>query len=246
MVLGQMLKDMPAAELNGLFAEAGFNESEQRIARAVSILEGGFESVNTYDTGYVSVGFIQSACLEAGRGSLGETLLSEKRASPEAFARDFRKYGLDITDDGTIVVLDLQTGVELTGKPAAAKIIDDKRFAAVFQKAGRQSKEFRLAQIRIARDHYWPTNDALSIKLGDNSITCKVSDVIKSEAGIATLYDRKVNRGTLAPISDVIAKVMAAHNLTQISEVGPFEREIIVQMKYRTNFLNDTTLSQPK
>src|SRR4030095_8333167 len=53
---GTALRDMPEAELAALFAAAGMSPSEQRIARAVSRLEGGFETINTYDTGFVSVG----------------------------------------------------------------------------------------------------------------------------------------------------------------------------------------------
>lgn len=246
MAIGTNLRDMPADELKGLFASAGFNESEQRIAAAVSKLEGGFESVNTYDTGYVSIGFIQFACLEAGRGSLGEVMQSERTLDKSAFDNDFHRYGMDVTDDGNLVVLDPSTGAELTGKAAALKIIEDKRFAAVFQRAGRHSKEFRKSQIRVARSHYWPTEDQLTVVIGDKTLVCKVSDVIKSEAGIATLYDRKVNRGTLDPLANVVAKVMMAHNLTAISDIMPFEREIIVGMKYRTDFLKDNSLSQPK
>src|SRR5206468_529630 len=48
---GPRLTDLPQAEVDALFKVAGMTESEQRIAFAVSKLEGGFESVNTYDTG---------------------------------------------------------------------------------------------------------------------------------------------------------------------------------------------------
>ncbi len=246
MSVGTNLRDMPSDIVKGLFADAGFNESEQRVAASVSKLEGGFDSVNTYDTGYVSVGFIQFACLEAGRGSLGEVLSNERKTDPMAFDNDFRKFGMDISEDGSLVVVDPSTGVELAGRSAALKIIDDKRLIAVFQRAGRHSKEFRTAQIRVARAHYWPTEDSLNILVGDKSIVGKVADVIKSEAGVATLYDRKVNRGTLDPLPTVVAKIMKDHNLNTLAEAAQYEREIVSAMKYRTDFLNDTSLSQPK
>jgi hypothetical protein len=71
---GTALRNMTDAELIPLFAAAGFNESEQRIARAVSKLEGGFDAVNTYDTGFVSIGFIQFITAVDGKGSLLEVL----------------------------------------------------------------------------------------------------------------------------------------------------------------------------
>jgi hypothetical protein len=54
---GPPIRDLPEADVSSIFRNAGMTDSEQRIARAVSVLEGGFESVNTYDTGCVSVGF---------------------------------------------------------------------------------------------------------------------------------------------------------------------------------------------
>ena len=50
---GTPLKDVPAEELQVLFEAAGFSSSEQRVMGAVSKLEGGFDAVNTYDTGCV-------------------------------------------------------------------------------------------------------------------------------------------------------------------------------------------------
>src|SRR5207248_1228349 len=67
---GPMLRDMPEAELDSLFSAAGLNATEQHVMKAISKLEGGFETVNTYDTGYVSIGFIQFVTLDTGRESL--------------------------------------------------------------------------------------------------------------------------------------------------------------------------------
>ena len=59
-------------------------------------------------------------------------------------------------------------------------------------------------------------------------------------------FDRKVNRGTIEPISEVVAKIMADHGLTTLSAVTEYERELIQAIKYRTDFLKDASLSQPK
>jgi hypothetical protein len=243
--LGKVLRDMPDSELEALFTAAGMTPSEQHIAKAVSRLEGGFESVNTYDTGFVSIGFIQFITLDDGRHSLSEVLAREKADHPDAFERDFHRFGLDVTAEGVIAVVDPAGGQELVGPEAVRKIIDDKRLTAIFQKAGRRTP-FRVAQIQVAKSHYWPADDPIAITVGGKMLTGKVSDVVTSEAGLATLFDRKVNRGRIDPFADVLTKVMTAHNLTALADAAAYEQEIITGCRYRVDFLADKTLSQPK
>jgi hypothetical protein len=245
MVLGTTLRSMPPEELTSVYTAAGFTPSEQRIAGAVSRLEGGFESINTYDTGYVSIGFIQFVTMDDGAHSLSEVLQKEKADHPEEFARDFHQYGMDVSDQGVIVVVDPATGAELTGKPAVMKIIVDKRLVSIFQRAGRHSTAFRVAQVQTAKSHYWPSDDPVKVTIGGNTLTGRVSDVVKSEVGLATLFDRKVNRGNIEPFTSVLTGVMTAHNLNSVAEAAAYEREIIAALKYRVDYLKDPTLSQP-
>ena len=72
-----------------------------------------------------------------------------------------------------------------------------------------------------------------------------MSDVVKSEAGLALLLDRKINTGNIRPFVDVIAKTMGTHNLKTLDEASKWEREILGEMIYRRDFLKDTTLQQP-
>jgi hypothetical protein len=232
-------------EAKSVFADAGLTESEQRIAAAVSKLEGSFESINTYDTGFVSVGFLQFITFEDGKHSLAEVLLKEKADNPDAFATDFHKYGVDLSADGVITVVDPGTGAEISGPDAVHKIVDDKRLIAVFQRAGRHSHFFKVAQVMVAKSHYWPTEDTFTVMLDGMVLTGKVGDVVRSEAGIATLFDRKVNRGSCAPIADVVARVMHDNGLTNLKDAQAYEADIIKALKYRADFLKDTTLSQP-
>jgi hypothetical protein len=242
---GPRLADLPPADVDTLFKVAGLTPSEQRIALAVSKLEGGFESVNTYDTGYVSVGFIQFITHEDGKHSLCEVLLREKTEHAEDFARDFHAFGLDVTPDGVFTAVDPATGAELIGAEAVRKTVEDKRLVAIFQRAGRHSMAFRAAQIEVAKAHYWPTEDTFTITVAGQELTGKVSNVISSEAGIATLFDRKVNRGSINPFAVVLTKVMTAHNLTQLKDAALYEKEIVTALKYRTDYLQDSTLTQP-
>ncbi|MBV9470477.1 MAG: hypothetical protein JO316_02420 [Abitibacteriaceae bacterium] len=242
---GVALSKMSDAELDALFAESGMTPFEQHVAKSVSRLEGGFESVNTYDTGYLSVGFIQFATLAGGAGSLGDTLKKEKTGRPNDFQADFRNYGLDVNDKSELVVLDPVTGAELVGATAVQKIIDDKRLVAVFQHAGTHSHAFRVAQIQTAKQNYYPADNPLKVTVGNQTITGKVSDVIKSEAGMATLFDRKVNTGSIRVLATTVEKIMADHHLTRFAEVAPYEREIIKAVRWRTDFLQYAGLSQP-
>lgn len=242
---GLAVKEMPADRLDHLFRLASVSESEARIMRAVSLLEGGFDAINTYDTGYVSVGFIQFASLKEGAGSLGAFLLEYKTSNPDGFQRDIRQYGIDVSPTGALDVLDLQTGAELTGPDAALKIVEDPRFSATFQRAGLKSDSFIAGQIRSAKSQFFPGDDVVKVTVGSQVLTGKVSDFIKSEAGLATLMDRKVNTGHLDPFVSIVTDIATQANISSLADLASHELEIIQRMKYRKNYLDDSSLSQP-
>lgn len=243
---GQSLRDVPDAELDSLFTVAGFSKNEQKVAKFVSRLEGGFDAVNTYDTGFVSIGFLQFITAVDGRGSLSTVLRQEKTDAPSVFEKDFRSFGVDVDKSGTLCVVDPQTGAELTGAEAVQKVISEKRLTAVFQRAGRRSPEFRTAQIKVARSTYWPLEDKCTVQLDPGTtLNFRVGDIVRSEAGMATLFDRKVNRGSVLPFADVVKAVMVRHRLKSLTEACCYEREIIAALKYRTDFLAEVSLTQP-
>lgn len=245
---GKKLENFPEEALGNLFRKGGFTLSEQRIFTAVSGLEGGFETVNTYDTGYVSVGFIQFITLAEGHEDLARVMADEKSSSPKDFQKDFHHLGIDIQPiDGTLTVIDPSTGAELVGTAAVLQVIEDKRLTAVFQRAGRKSEAFRVSQIKTARATYWPAGDPVQITLPNGAvINGVVSDFIKSEAGLATLLDRKVNIGNIRLLTEVASRTFQAHKCKNLSNLAQYEREIIVAMRYRSDFLQNKALSQPK
>lgn len=243
---GTPVKKLPDDVLDRLFSSASINPSQARVMRSVSLLEGGFDSVNTYDTGFVSVGFIQFACLREGGGSLGRVMLREKTENSEAFNRDFHDFGLEVSTDGKLVALDFDAKNEIVGPAAAQKIILDKRYIAVFQRAGQLSDEFRSAQIAIAKADYWPEDDVLNVNVGGQILSGHVSDVIKSEAGLATLFDRKVNLGKIDLLTSTLEKYAADLKPTRIEDFAAIERQVIADMRYRHDYLADSTLSQPE
>jgi hypothetical protein len=247
---GSHVTDMPPSVVHALFQRAGLTPSDERILSAVSALEGGFEAVQTYDTGFLSVGFIQFVTMDAGNAQtdFSHLLLREKTESPADFQTDFHRFGIDVQPmpDGSLTVLDPTTGAELVGHDAVLKVISDKRLTAVFQRAGRHSDAFRVAQIEEAHSSYWPADDPIKVTLADGTVvTGKVDDVIHSEAGMATLLDRKINTGHLGGLNDAVGRALAAHHGHQVSDAAPYERDIVASMRYRANFLTDATLGQP-
>ena len=238
---------MTAGDLNALMRAASLTPFEAHVIGAVSRLEGGFDAVNTYDTGYVSVGFIQFITAVGGDGSLASVLATEKANTPGDFARDFHVRGIDVTPGGLYAAVDPATGAELTGPEAVQKTIRDPRLVAVFQAAGRSSTAFRVAQIQTARRLYYPAADPLTVTLANGAtLTGRVGDVLHSEAGMATAFDRKVNTGHAAPeVAAAAASVLTAHGLTTLADLAPYEREVVIALKYRADFLADKSLGQP-
>lgn len=242
---GTPVRAMPADELAALFAEAGVSEQAQKVMKAVSLLEGGFDAVNTYDTGFVSVGFIQFACLSSGGGSLGAVLLRHKQNDPSSFDADFRRLGVDVSPDGLLVAVNLQTGQETIGPEAARQIIDDKRLIAVFQRAGRISKTFRVAQLQVAKERYYPSEDVLSVPSPNGPIVGRVAEFVKTDAGLAALMDRKVHTGKLDPLPGVLAKIASGGSVKQMADFAQWEFDIVASVMHRRDYLSDPTLTQP-
>jgi hypothetical protein len=245
MSVGTPAKSMAPDHLAELCKAAGIDESCSRVMKAVSILEGGFDSVNTYDTGFVSVGFIQFASLSGGSNSLGALLKNYKDQFPSDFDSDFRNFGIDVTTDGVLDVLDLSTGAELTGPDANRQIIEDKRLIAVFQRAGLKSDKFNAMQLKTAHDLYLPSLDPISIQIGGRTVTGVVSDFVKSEAGMAILMDRKVNTGKIDPLVQMVSDLANELQIQSLSELAPYEHDLVAAVRYRKDYLADPTLTQP-
>lgn len=243
---GTAVKTLSPSRIDRLFRMAGADTKVEHVFDAVSALEGGFDAVNTYDTGYVSVGFIQFATLREGGGSLGTMLLQYKNDDPVDFNLDFHQFGIDVTPQGLVDAVDPLTGVETQGPQANAEIIREPRLTAVFQRAGLKSDAFDSEQIKSAIAQFYPANDVISFSMPDGSQTSvKVGDFIHSEAGMATLTDRKVNTGELGALPQVLTDVAAEHKISNPRDLAKYELEIVQKMRYRRNYLKDTLLTQP-
>jgi len=243
---GTRMKDVAPTDVQQVLESAGVTDSVAKVFKAVSLLEGGFDSINTYDTGYVSVAFIQFAALSVGGHSLGQTLLRYKTDDPENFKKDFQRFGIEVTETGTLVALDLETGTPKVGPDANATIIKDKRLIAVFQRAGRFAP-YRVAQLKVAKSLYYPADDQIKFTTQTGvELSGKVSDVMKTEAGIATLMDRKVNTGTIALFVEAAKIIAEAKGITNFADLAKYEHVFINALWYRKNYTRDNGLSQPE
>lgn len=243
---GTKLGTLPLPELNAILDSAGVDESGSRIFKAVSLLEGGFDSLNTYDTGFISVGFIQFAALAEGGHSLGQSLLQFKTDNPIEFGKDFRRFGIDVNSAGLIVALDTNTRTERVGGAANELVIKDKRLAAVFQRAG-QFKPYRVAQVKTAKRMYWPAKEKWSIKKPSGEvISGTLDEIIESEAAMAVFLDRKVNTGNLGFLNSVLQAIADEQQEYCIDVLKKFEGVVVEALWYRYNPNKDTILSKPK
>lgn len=234
-------------KLTPLFAKAGVDDSKLRIFSAVSSLEGGFDSINTYDTGYVSVGFIQFASLSGGSGSLGQVMLSMKKESTKDFQEHFRRFGLDVTNKGELVALNLESGQITVGPDANAEIINNRRYGSTFVRAGKLSEAFKLAQIRVAMEQYYPAEDTVTVKINGTPQTGKIKEFITTEAGLATFMDRKVNTGKYGDLISILESMAFEYEINSIRDFAKLEYQITRAMIWRKDYTApDYALSKPR
>ncbi len=246
MHVGEAMRGRTVDDLKPLFNAAGVSDAELRVMAAVSLLEGGFDSLNTYDTGFVSVGFIQFASLRDGAGSLGQVMRRMKQDAPQDFQAHFRRFGLDVTADGRLIALDPATGVEFVGAEANTRIILDRRLAAVFHRAGRLSQEFRLAQIRVCKDMYYPADDEVEFTVGTTTYRGKIREFIRTEAGMATLMDRKVNTGNYGDLIPLLQSYATTYGFRTLAEFAQAEFQLVRALQYRKDYMAMDGLSRPR
>ena len=247
---GRKLNSLPNPDQ--LLKDAGItNMAEIKATKAVSAQEAGFEGVNTYDAGYISVGMIQFISGKDGKGSLAAVLARLKANSPGDFSTYFQKFGIDVIQDSkdhknVIQAVDPATGEVLTGEKAVQAIIDDKRLTEVFHNAGINSQAFQAAQLQIAHENYYTPDKHFSVTVDGTTISGKMGDVLKSEAGLTAMLDRNVQHGSSVGVFDkAVADVMKQYHVKTLDDLAKYEKLIIPHIQNRIDVLNDPSLGQP-
>jgi hypothetical protein len=248
------------ADLEELFTSAGISDAtERKVMKKVSEVHGGFETINTCGPAIVSVGFVPFTAGETGDGSLAQLLRSMKASSPMEFEACFRSLGIDVDKLGLLAVHP-DSGKLQRGREAVSAILDDKRLTALFYNAGKKSRAYQVAQLRLARELYYLASQDFTIKAlaraGDKaaliSISGKYSDVLRSEAGKAAIMDRAVLRGTenaRQTFKEACLTVLEEKGISTLELLALYEALIIPVLQSpgseRVRALEDKELSRP-
>jgi len=197
------------ANIDDIFKQAGITDKTIiKVMKKVSAEEGGFEAVNTYDTGYISVGFIQFTSKKTGKGSLADVLTRMKTKAKADFDKFFHDKGIDVSG-GEIVIVDPETGNVLSGEDAVKKVIEDKRLTATFHEAGLNSDAFKAAQIYEAYQSYYLADKSISDKIE----VFKVTDTSGATPKITYYYDAEGK----SKKKEINSKAKAAKGATKLA-----------------------------
>jgi hypothetical protein len=107
------------------------------------------------------------------------------------------------------------------------------------------SEDFCVAQLATAKQLYYPAADELVVEVDGRTLTGRVSDVFKSEAGLATLMDRKVNTGSLQPLGEYLVDLVRQTGIGDLKDAAKYEWALVRAMTYRESYLELSSLSQP-
>lgn len=181
-------KERPdTADLEQKLQDLGLPSDDARILALVSAHEGGFDTIQTYDSALFTWGFIQFA----GTGGLQAVMKTIKAVAPADFEEYFHSNGLDVTDKGQITI---QKGDELlTGQAALQELHDNPETWGWFLQAS-QDSDIKLAQVKTAYDSYYIPSGNISVKLGKDKTTLG-SLFAGNDFARAMLFDRSVQRG---------------------------------------------------
>ena len=197
-------------------ARAGLGASLRRVLRAVCVNEGGFDAVNTRDSGVLSFGLLQW-CLGAGTGAgeLGGLLARIAREEPASFERYFRAHGLDVDDTAWLEGVVQRCHLRLDGRrlddEASRNALRAPLWAYRFWRAAHDAR-IRRCQLRHAAariDSFLPLPRAA---LGGR----RVAELLSSELGVALLLDEHVNRPAHVP-----ATLLQAYRACMAARVVP-------------------------
>lgn len=202
----------------------GLNAETARALQYVSMHEGKYDAINSYDKAIFSYGFIQFVGAAAQGGSLNRVLASMKTNASGAFSQVFQSVGIDVSGN-TVTVAD-NNGNTLQGDQAWLYIQQTVPLYGAFIQAGFEPS-LVLEQLRMANTLY--VQPALTAKLDLNIAGTPMSvilqDIYTSEGfrtiAIAVGINQGIggmSRNVVAPATSQIAVQTGVPDLRQIDE----------------------------
>jgi LAS superfamily LD-carboxypeptidase LdcB len=223
---------IPAAD----YVALGLTADQAAALRFVSRHEGNFDAINTYDRAVVSVGFIQFA--GGGRG-LGPYLALLRSRQPAVFRRVLGEQGIEIefsvsggeVDSHRVAVLDPDGRRVLRGADAEAAVRGNKRLTTAFILSGRE-RDVQLVQIEAAIRDY--VTAALGERVTWGSASAPLGDLLRSQKGMAALFDRAIQEGVGAArrrFERVIRAVHAARPAASTAQMQAREADVRAELE---------------
>jgi hypothetical protein len=197
------------AELEVRLARLGHPTGAARTLATISSFEGGFDTLQTYDRGKLSWGFIQFAA----NGGLPALLLHLKRAEPAAFAECFAEpAGLDVHPDGRLVLSEGER--ELSGRAVLNRLHDEPSLWRCFLLASERDC-VRDAQVHTAYERFYRHPLRARVPLGDVDVA--LGELFADdEYGRGVVCDRAINTG----VGRMLALFIEAISATEARDTG--------------------------
>lgn len=171
-------------------ASIGLSQNHAKALQYVSVHEGKFDAINSYDKAIFSYGFVQFVGKQEHGASLNDVLNSMRTNAGNAFQQVFGRVGIG-SEGRTVTVLD-DRGSKLTNDQAWLYIQKDVRLAGAFIQAG-FDPALVLEQLRMANNLY--VQPALKRAIDVNGMQRPLGEFITTEGLVTAVIAIAVSRG---------------------------------------------------
>ncbi len=221
--IGQAMPQLPLS----MYQSVGLTEAQAKALRYVSMHEGKYDAINSYDKAIFSFGFIQ---FTGTGGSLGVLLAFYKHNCPDLFNKYFKSVGIDVSFNlknnvidfkvpTTVSVVNELTGEKETGANAWTYIKDHLPLIGPFIQSAYEPTMVR-EQLRVAAMMY--VSVALNLQVtvpvfGTPVAVPALSQVLSSEGAMTMLIDLCVNRGAKGLSTVIVPAITAVAESVNVS-----------------------------
>lgn len=171
-------------------ASIGLSQNHAKALQYVSVHEGKFDAINSYDKAIFSYGFVQFVGKQEHGASLNDVLNSMRTNAGNAFQQVFGRVGIG-SEGRTVTVLD-DRGSKLTNDQAWLYIQKDVRLAGAFIQAG-FDPSLVLEQLRMANNLY--VQPSLKRAIDVNGMQRPLGEFITTEGLVTAVIAIAVSRG---------------------------------------------------